>query len=212
MRAVGRGPNDDLLASLSRYTNGRDLTGGTTVPAPPTPAAPPAPSPFTPPGRADSPFAPPQTAGNGGLGGGLAAGLSGLSPFQGPQPVGRDRGRPGSSPPAPTPPAPRPTAAPVLGAPAGGAGAATAGGLTRRVRGAQLPSANPLAVRRSQGAGAPAAPAAPAPAAPRADARPAAPAGRPPETGSADAVYSFLTNFTAGVQRGLDESRPDGRR
>jgi hypothetical protein len=27
---------------------------------------------------------------------------------------------------------------------------------------------------------------------------------------SADAVYSFLTSFTAGVQRGLDESRPDG--
>jgi hypothetical protein len=38
----------------------------------------------------------------------------------------------------------------------------------------------------------------------------AAPAGRAAEqTRSADAVYSFLTSFTAGVQRGLDESRPD---
>jgi hypothetical protein len=27
---------------------------------------------------------------------------------------------------------------------------------------------------------------------------------------SADAVYSFLTSFSAGVQRGLDESRRSG--
>ena len=37
----------------------------------------------------------------------------------------------------------------------------------------------------------------------------APPPGRtpPPPTRSADAVYSFLTNFSAGVQRGLDETR-----
>jgi hypothetical protein len=35
-----------------------------------------------------------------------------------------------------------------------------------------------------------------------------APTPRSPEQKqSADAVYSFLTSFTAGVQRGLDEAR-----
>jgi hypothetical protein len=68
----------------------------------------------------------------------------------------------------------------------------TSGGLTRRVRGAQLPSATPHAVRRP--------PAGPAPG--------AAPASPAPVTRSADAVYSFLTSFSAGVQRGLDETRP----
>jgi predicted component of type VI protein secretion system len=69
------------------------------------------------------------------------------------------------------------------------------------VRGAQLPTAQPLSVRRAPTA----------PAAPPAAARPATPQSRTPEQKqSADAVYSFLTNFSAGVQRGLDESRPEG--
>jgi len=33
----------------------------------------------------------------------------------------------------------------------------------------------------------------------------------PAERQSADAVYSFLTSFHAGVQRGLDEARRTGR-
>jgi hypothetical protein len=47
---------------------------------------------------------------------------------------------------------------------------------------------------------------------------PGGPAGQPPDQGrqprqtrSADDVYSFLTNFTAGVQRGLDDSQPADR-
>ena len=58
-----------------------------------------------------------------------------------------------------------------------------------------MPNTNPVGVRR-QAAGPATAPAAPQP--PRS----------PEPTRSADAVYSFLTNFSAGVQRGLDETRP----
>jgi hypothetical protein len=55
-----------------------------------------------------------------------------------------------------------------------------------------MPTTNPVAVRRPSSGPATAAP----------------PPGRtPPPTRSADAVYSFLTNFSAGVQRGLDETR-----
>jgi hypothetical protein len=35
--------------------------------------------------------------------------------------------------------------------------------------------------------------------------------GEPEPTRSADDVYGFLTSFTAGVQRGLDETRRPGR-
>jgi hypothetical protein len=49
-------------------------------------------------------------------------------------------------------------------------------------------------------------------------AAPGGPATQPPDRGqpprqtrSADDVYSFLTNFTAGVQRGLDDSQPPDR-
>jgi hypothetical protein len=74
--------------------------------------------------------------------------------------------------------------------------------LTRRVRGAQMPSADPMLVQRArlggdghQGAGS--SPPPPSPAA--SDGR-----------RSPDDVYSFLTSFTAGVQRGLDETKPPG--
>jgi hypothetical protein len=83
------------------------------------------------------------------------------------------------------------------------------------VRGAQLPTTQPLSLRRAGGQTAE--PARPAPAngpaaAPPAQAPAHAPAPPPaarktgPE-GAAKDVYSFLSNFTAGVQRGLDEAR-----
>jgi hypothetical protein len=72
----------------------------------------------------------------------------------------------------------------------------TSGGLTRRVQGAQLPTTEPRRVRR---------PTAETPAVLTGNGR--GTAGRPAEQRqSADDVYSFLTNFTAGVQRGLDDS------
>jgi hypothetical protein len=215
VRAIGRGPNDDLLASLSRYTNGRELTGATPAVDPRGPA----PSePFGPAARAGSPFTPPSGNGGlgggglagGGLGGGLAAGLSGLSPFQGGSRGDSHRGpRPASHADAGPPPAPAPALPGPL--PGGMDHGATAGGLTRRVRGAQLPNAAPLAIRRGGGAAGglgatppPVAPAPPPQPAPRT-------AGRHVETPrSADAVYSFLTSFTAGVQQGLDDARADG--
>jgi hypothetical protein len=79
----------------------------------------------------------------------------------------------------------------------------TAGGLTRRVRGAQMPSTEPLRMRRSP---ADDAESASAPGAGR-----VAPERTPEQRRAADDVYNFLTSFSAGVQRGLDESgRPPG--
>jgi hypothetical protein len=62
-----------------------------------------------------------------------------------------------------------------------------------------MPSTDPLFVRRERlpGNG-------PQPA--RSAAPPPAPADDGPR--SPDDVYSFLTSFTAGVQRGLDETKP----
>src|SRR5690606_1324643 len=115
------------------------------------------------------------------------------SPFQG-RASGRDQQRPT---PAPPPAAPGPAG--------DDGGGTTPGGLTRRVRGAQLPTASPLAIRRAGGA-----PSGGQGGAPPAPAAPAAPTGTPeriPEQRrSADAVYSFLSSFTAGVQRGLDDT------
>jgi hypothetical protein len=61
-----------------------------------------------------------------------------------------------------------------------------------------MPSANPLSLRRS----------ATPPTPPQQPAAPGrtAPARSPEQKRSADAVYTFLTDFSAGVQRGLDES------
>jgi signal transduction histidine kinase len=77
--------------------------------------------------------------------------------------------------------------------------------LTRRVRGAQLPLTEPRTVRRAPVGGPSGAP--PPAFAPR---RAAAPAGEMRR--SPDDVYGFLTSFTAGVQRGLDETNSHERR
>jgi signal transduction histidine kinase len=75
--------------------------------------------------------------------------------------------------------------------------------LTRRVRGAQMPTTNPLSVSRTTGQH-------PVVPATGPEARPGRPAEPPRRARSADDVYSFLTSFTAGVQRGLDDSEPRG--
>ncbi|HEX6167391.1 MAG TPA: hypothetical protein VFZ30_11425, partial [Acidimicrobiales bacterium] len=208
IRAVGPGPNDDLLASLSRYTTGINPAVDRSAPQPPdaqplvTPLPPalpsrhaPGPPPGTGPQPPAAPFGQPSTpfgqppapalpsrhapAPPPGLGG-LAAGLSGLTPF-------------GGSPPSPQ--------AGRGHAPAAGGGT-TQAGLTRRVRGAQMPTASPLAIRRSGQQPDPG-------VAPPVQSPPAAspPPRTPEQKQSADAVYSFLSNFTAGVQRGLDDAR-----
>ncbi|HET6949650.1 MAG TPA: sensor histidine kinase, partial [Acidimicrobiales bacterium] len=106
-----------------------------------------------------------------------------------------------------TMPAAQPAAVPAdpfdpdatLGVPAVGEGGETASGLTRRVRGAQLPRTQPLNLRR------------PEHGPERDDPGPAGAAGReaPERTAeqrrSADDVYGFLTAFTAGVKRGLHD-------
>jgi signal transduction histidine kinase len=82
---------------------------------------------------------------------------------------------PPAAPPAPPPAAPAPRPAPMPGPPPG---------LTRRVRGAQLPTTSPVPLRRGPE---------PAPGRPLRYVQPA------------DDVYRFLTDFTAGVRRGLDD-------
>jgi hypothetical protein len=98
------------------------------------------------------------------------------------------------------------------------------------VRGAQLPTAQPLSVRRapsttgtppgpdaSPPSPPPGAAAAPASGSPGRSGTPGAPDaadahGAAGPTGGqevADEVYSFLTDFTAGVQRGLDAATPE---
>jgi signal transduction histidine kinase len=107
-------------------------------------------------------------------------------------PVAFPRAAPPASPIAPIAPiAPAPAVPPAAG------DATTAGGLTRRVRGAQMPSTEPLRMRRSPDDDA----LAPAPGAGR-----VAPERTPEQRRAADDVYNFLTSFSAGVQRGLDEA------
>lgn len=93
--------------------------------------------------------------------------------------------------------------------PAGGV-RPTRSGLTRRVPGAQLPSTDPLAMRRGgtpDWSGAPTRP----PAPPRQPAVVGA-AGRPiEEARAADDVYRLLSSFTAGVRRGLHHAKHASR-
>jgi hypothetical protein len=66
-----------------------------------------------------------------------------------------------------------------------------------------MPNTSPMSLRQTTGEH-PAAPGGPV-------GPPPDRGGQPRQTRSADDVYSFLTNFTAGVQRGLDDSRPGDR-
>jgi hypothetical protein len=106
----------------------------------------------------------------------------------------------------PPPPARRtpPTAAGTPPDP--GQGGTTSHGLTRRVRGAQMPTTEPLLLRRgTDDTG----DHAPVPTGVGGHRDPLAP---PESKRPADDVYSFLSNFTAGVQRGLREApRPNGQ-
>jgi hypothetical protein len=82
------------------------------------------------------------------------------------------------------------------------AGGVTSSGLTRRVRGAQLPQNEPLLLRRSgadAGGG-------------RTGNGEPVPERTPEQRRHADDVYGFLTSFTAGVRRGLQEQPAERRR
>jgi signal transduction histidine kinase len=199
--APGAGPSGDLLAALRRHSANLQGVPGMAGQAPYPPPSARGPQPVPP---ADAP--PPTHPPPGGYdpmarrdrmpGGGAPQG----PPTRG-EPLTRGPDV-GGAPPAPRPP----TAAPRTGGPTGPApGGGTEAGppLTRRVRGAQMPPTNPMSVRRQTG---------------EHPATPGGPAGQPPDPGrqprqtrSADDVYSFLTNFTAGVQRGLDDSQPADR-
>jgi signal transduction histidine kinase len=187
------GPSADLLAALSRHTDNLQQGGGgqqagggrRSWDAPSTPSAATWQPPPSPPQQAQRPagpaFEPPPAT---------------QPPFDTrafqPPPASRE---------APPRFGPRAAPSPPPGSDASPAPAdTTASGLSRRVRGAQMPTTSPLTVRRAEpanGAGAPHAVASPPPVQP------------PTPAGSRDAndVYSFLTSFTAGVQRGLDDSR-----
>jgi hypothetical protein len=169
-------PAGDLLASLSDVTT--NLAGHPSPPASRSPGTPPTPPTRPPAGTPPRvPPAPPQGS---------------WAPRRGPVPTGRGG--------APVPPPAPPDAS------------RTASGLTRRVRGAQLPTTEPLAFRRNtqprRGSGGDAGGYGRVPV-PRpngdADSNGRTGAGPRHDDSSAKDVYSFLTSFTAGVQRGLDE-------
>ena len=177
--AAPSGPNDDLLASLSRVA----ATSRNQEPAGPRA---PGGADGRPPGPGHSPS--PWLGSTGSAPGGFDLRSTGTF---GVPPAGL----------LPAPPAHGPLSPQVPPAPP----------LTRRVRGAQMPTTDPMMVVRGVGAGGngPQAPGpqAPGPQAPGPATRrppPAEPDGRR----SPDDVYSFLTSFTAGVQRGLDETQP----
>jgi signal transduction histidine kinase len=154
------------------------------------------------------PPTPPAPAAPGGPGAGTpdAAPWADLANLDtGPRPVVPGGPRPNGPGPRPTPPQPHldPTS-----------GGTTESGLARRVRGAQLPTTQPLSLRRpDEHAG-------PAPRDYGRDDHGAAGgngdtvSGDPANVANGDGgpakdVYSFLSSFTAGVQRGLDEARRD---
>jgi signal transduction histidine kinase len=200
-------PSGDLLDSLSRHS--ANLGGPAPVarmPAAPAPPAPPRPAPAAPPawGAPPEPARPP-------------ANRSWPAPppmppppepppstwTPTPAPAGWSPAPSAVSPPPPAAPSPPPPLqsrrapadqpGPVPG------GDMTSGGLARRVRGAQLPTTEPVRMRRSA-----------EPPAPRPTAASTPPARTPEQRRKADDVYSFLSNFTAGVQRGIEEATPQG--
>jgi len=176
-------PSEELLQTLATYTTHLHRQIDTTRPVTPpsgSGTAFPAFSPTTPPGT------PTPRPGGGGAGDG---GLTGRTPHVQPRTEG-----------------PRPEH--------------TASGLARRVPGAQAPQTQLVGLRREQeppgngvdipsNASAPrdnrAHPGTEGDAAPLSD---VSSSDANPATSSAKDVYSFLSNFSAGVQRGLDEARP----
>jgi hypothetical protein len=201
--AQGAGPAGDLLAALRQHSANLQGVPGMAGQAPfPPPSArgpqpaPPADAPPLPPTHRPPPGAYDPTARHERMPGGEGR----QRPAARGEPLTRRPDVGGG--PAPQGP---PTAVPQPGGPTGPAAGGPDAGLplTRRVRGAQMPSTSPMSLRRTTG---------------EHPAAPGGPAGQPPDRGrqprqtrSADDVYSFLTNFTAGVQRGLDDSRPADR-
>jgi signal transduction histidine kinase len=183
-------PAGDLLASMSNVATNRAGRGGAAPVAPRRPGARPTappPGPPAPPGQ--SPWATPDPAAPGSL----PRRQPGPPHLPSPNGPGRARG---------APPSPAPE------------GARTASGLTRRVRGAQLPTSEPLSLRRtvenprrSDGAGAGYGHAPGPPPGSGGNGNGHAGPGARHDDSSARDVYSFLTSFTAGVQRGLDEAK-----
>jgi len=182
-------PAGDLLASMSNVAT--NLTGRGAPPAGPRrpgarPTAPPAGPAAAPP---QGPWTPPDPAAPGSLP------RRQPGPPHLPTPNGPGGG--GRVPPSAAPEAPR-----------------TASGLTRRVRGAQLPTSEPLSLRRTvenhgmgdgPGAGYGHSPGPRSRSGGNGNGHVGADA-RHDDTSARD-VYSFLTSFTAGVQRGLDEAK-----
>jgi signal transduction histidine kinase len=202
--APGAGPSGDLLAALRRHSaNLQGVPGMAGQPPYPPPSAR---GPQSVPPSGAPPLSPTHRPGSGvydptarhdrlpGGEGRQRPPTRGEPPTRGPD-VGA-----GQPPPRPPRGVPGPNG-PTGPVPAGGTDASPR--LTRRVRGAQMPTTSPMSLRRTTGEH-PVAPGSPA-------AQPPDRAQPPRQTRSADDVYSFLTSFTAGVQRGLDDSRPPDR-
>ena len=203
--APGGGPSEDLLAALRRHSANLQGVPGMAGQAPyPPPSArgpqsvPPADAPPLSPTHQPAPGVSDPTARHDRIRGGEGRRRPPArdEPLT-PRPAVGGGGRPPQRPPAGVPGPDGPTGP----APAGGTEAGPP--LTRRVRGAQMPTTSPRSMHRTTGEH-PAAPGGPAAQPPD--------RGQPPrQTRSADDVYSFLTNFTAGVQRGLDDSQARDR-
>jgi signal transduction histidine kinase len=201
--------NDDLLQTLAQYAS----QGQEQPPPPLPPASPPVPRPT--PMQPGNPLSPAT---------GTPA-LSHLPPF----PVTPPSGHPMPTPPPPPPLTPvppplparhqlaEPTRPPLVARRAADGPDETAAGLTRRIRGAQLPKTHTVSVRRGTGHPAPSraphlTPAGGVPL--RGPGSDPTPTGGHPTGGfatqhSAKDVYGFLADFSAGVQRGLDEAQED---
>jgi signal transduction histidine kinase len=183
------GLEDDLLDALRRHSANLQRA----APSGHFPAPAPVPRPDTVPGVGTTGWGPPPAPERAPAPRSWSAPPPVSSPTHWP-PAGRrrpDAERPPTPPPAPA--TPRSPAAPS-GPPQSDA---ATGGLARRVRGAQLPTSEPVRMRRAPEQGAPR------------RAAPTPPPRSPEQRRNADEVYNFLNSFTAGVQRGLDESGPN---
>jgi HAMP domain-containing protein len=169
-------PSDDLLAALGRHAQVSHDPAGDSRPGAASVPASARLDAVPAPAPSPSPSPVPSTP---------AAPSPSPAPASSPSPGPAMAPSPASSPsPAPSP-APAPEASPPAAAPADTGSTSGRPSLARRVRGSNMPDTDPLAVRRLQRASEP------------------APAQNP---SSPDDVYGFLTNFTSGVQRGLDDS------